>query len=134
MLVAGDDKQVQGEVGDKGKGMGRIHPLRGQQRVNIFMKVLIDLPLLLLVQALVANYFYSPSREASEQFFFKFLLLGQKVTDEFITLHDLLAGRSAIHRQFAYTGPDLLLQATDTFHEKFIEIGIDNGQELDAFQ
>jgi len=102
--------------------------------ISVVMKVLIDLPLLLLVQALVANYFYSPSREASEQFFFKFLLLGQKVTDEFITLHDLLTGRSAIHRQFAYTGPDLLLQATDTFHEKFIEIGIDNGQELDAFQ
>jgi hypothetical protein len=47
---------------------------------------------------------------------------------------DLLLRRAAVDGQVLDPGADLLLQAADPLHEEFVEVGVDDRQELDALE
>ena len=64
----------------------------------------------------------------------KLRLLGLDLAHLEVTLLDLLGGQAAIDAVIHDTGADLLFQAADTFHEKFVQIGADDTDELEPFQ
>ena len=47
---------------------------------------------------------------------------------------ELLLGRQAVGRDVLAVGPHLLLQDRDPNHEELVEVGADDGEELDAFE
>jgi hypothetical protein len=54
--------------------------------------------------------------------------------EHFAALRDLLARRAAVDGGGVDAGGDLLLEPADAFHEEFIQVVADDGQELDPLQ
>ena len=51
-----------------------------------------------------------------------------------MALRHLLAGRPAVEGQFMHPRADLLLEAADPLHEKFVQVGADDGNEFQPLQ
>src|SRR4029077_1066330 len=61
-------------------------------------------------------------------------LAALKVADLAIALGNLLMRGAAVHRELMDASSDLLLEAADALHEKFVEIGSGDGEELKPFE
>ncbi len=127
-------EQVQREVGDKRERVSRVDALRGEQRKNLPREELIHLLFLLGTEFFVAQENDSLSGQEFVQLGIDSALLDQDFLGNRQAGVDLLLRQHAVYRQLLDPGPDLLLQAADTFHEKFIEVGADHGLEKDPFQ
>ena len=132
--VADADQQVDRQIGDEGEGVGRVHALGGEQRVDLVEKVALGEQLLRQAQVGVGdNADLAPGQKPLE-FHFQFLLFPEQVAYHQGAVIDLFLGQAAIHRQFLDPGPDLLLEAADPFHKKLVKVGTDHRQKKDPFQ
>ena len=127
-------QQIERQVGNEWERVRRVHGLRGDQGKDVLQVVLAHLLALFLGQPLVAAQHDALLLQQPMQLGRQQPLLLHDVAHHRQTLAHLLLGATAVHRQFPYPRTDLLLEATDAFHEKFVQIGTDDGQKLDPLQ
>ena len=127
-------QQIERQVGNERERVRRVHGLRRDQRKNVLQIILAHLLALFLGQPLVAAQNDALLLQQTMQLGRQQPLLLHDVAHHRQALAHLLLGATAVHRQFPNPRTDLLLEATDALHEKFVQIGTDDGQKLDSLQ
>ena len=134
VLVAGGDQQVQGEVGDKRKRVGRVHALGREQRIDVFLEVLRHVLLVALAQLAVledADIFLG---QQIQQHRLHALFQFEQLTHHIIAFVNLLLGSAAIGGELLHPCAHLLLEAADALHEELVQVGTDDGEKIHPLQ
>src|SRR6185369_3802608 len=116
------------------KGMGRVDGLGGQKRKDIGVVMLAKLFSLLRGQCVISLDHNALLLKERGDLMKRLSLAEIDIPDDSVAFHDLLARRAAIQGKLPHAGPDLLLEAADTLHEELVQVGADDGNELEPFQ
>ena len=100
-VLAGGNKEVEGEVGDKRKRVGRVYALGRQQRVDLLVEIEIHFLLLRWAEFLVGAEGNSFLLKQFSQIVQDNPLLLQEFLGDDITGIDLLLRQHAVHRLFS---------------------------------
>ena len=114
--------------------MGRVHALGGEQRIDLVEEELFGQRLLGQIEIRIRDQADAPGGEKRAQLRLQRLLLAQLLSHHRGAGVDLLLGQEPVHRQLAHPGADLLLEAADSFHEKFIQVAGMHRQEEDPLE
>jgi hypothetical protein len=132
--VAHRDQQIERQIGDERERMGRVHGLGRDQGEDVAQVDLAQLPLLRLVQIVISLHPYAVIGQQSTHLLPDAPLVLLDVAHLGVAFGDLQLGAAPVDGQFLHAGAQLLLEAADALHEEFVEIGVDDGQELDPLQ
>src|SRR5271168_1527643 len=114
--------------------MRRVHRLRRHQRENIFVVEVANQLALVRGQAAVRPQTDSVILELTQDLRPQFALAPLLLAHHQVALRDLLLRRASVNRQLLHPGDDLLLQAADALHEKLVEIGRRDREELEPLE
>ena len=56
------------------------------------------------------------------------------IANDLAAFVDLLSGCAPVHRQILNSGAELLFESADALHEELVEVGADDGNELEALE
>ena len=114
--------------------MRRIHRLRRDQREDVLVVLVAQFGLFLQGQILVGADLDIGIVQllAQKQEILVDAILD--LVDDAVGFLDLFLGRAAVHRSQLDARCPLLLEAADALHEEFVDIGTDDGDELDPLE
>ena len=134
VLVARRDQQIERQVRHERERMGRVHRLRRHQRKNVLVVVVANRFALFVREAGVEPHANAVVFELAQNMRTDLALALLDLAHHRVALVDLLLRRAPVDRQLMHPGDDLLLQAADALHEKLVEIGRRDRQELEPLE
>ena len=134
VLIPRRDQQIERQVRHERERMGRVHRLRRHQRENVLVVVLANRFALVIRQAGVEPYADAVIFQLAENMRTDLALALLLVAHHQVALVDLLLRSAPVNRQLMHPSDDLLFQAADALHEKFVEIGRGDRQELELLE
>ena len=133
--VADQHRQVQAQIGDMRKRAAGIEGQRRQHRKHRLAEIRIGDCQLLLVQRGVIQDLHAGFGQRREQLVVQALVgVVEQLLDLAADGHQLGSRMHAVGPHIQDAGVHLGDQAGHAHHEKLVQVGADNGQELDALQ
>jgi len=115
-------QDVEGEVGDKGEGMGRVHYLGRNQWEDVLVIVVADFLLFPGGEFLVRGDGDPGGRQKFQQLLQQPFLASFKVVYHGIAVDNLLPGSAPINCLCPDAGFHLLFEPADPLHEKLVKV------------
>ena len=134
VLVAQGDEQVERQIRDEGEGVGGVRRLGCHQRVDVAHVVLAQPLAVLPTQVLPGR---DPDALGCQRAKYRgsgLPLPCLELAHHGVALLDLFAGSAAVNGALGDPRLGLLLQSADPLHEELVQVGSDDGEELQALQ